>query len=367
MRRTLHWLTTAVAVLATTCATHRACHAQEREFGDATPYYEDDAWYDVSEWFDGNDYNPTDEAVGRLDDEEYDFAEPPEEETGTSDENDYSWYGYDADDENDWYYDYADYGYPYYSSWYDPEVVEEELVWYSRYYDTDNDGLYDAYASYSDVDGDGEYEDVDFYTFSDTGSQAQRAASSRDRPQAEAKDQQLSGTVQNTKTVQTRGGKRLVVQLKTSGGQTAVVDLGRAKSLQTQPEKGSQLQASGKMIKVGDKQVLLATRANFGGQDHNISRQGQEYTGTVTSTRRAKVRGQEHLIAELKTQQGRKFLADLGPASDVASKVSDGAKLTVTGVPVELKDRRVLVARAIEKDGQRTVVRQGLPTANNSR
>ena len=35
------------------------------EFGDNTPYYEDDAWYDVSEWFDGNDYNPTDEAIGR--------------------------------------------------------------------------------------------------------------------------------------------------------------------------------------------------------------------------------------------------------------------------------------------------------------
>lgn len=145
------------------------------------------------------------------------------------------------------------------------------------------------------------------------------------------------------------------------------MDLGRAKSLQSQPEKGSQLQATGKMMKVGDKQVLLATRAKFGGQDHNISRQGQEYTGTVTSTRRAKVRGQEHLIAELKTQQGKKFIADLGPASNVASKVSDGAKLTVTGVPVELKDRRVLVARAIEKDGQRTTIRQGLPKANNTR
>jgi len=36
---------------------------------------EDDAWYDISEWFDGNDYNPTDEAIGRWDDEIFSYED----------------------------------------------------------------------------------------------------------------------------------------------------------------------------------------------------------------------------------------------------------------------------------------------------
>jgi hypothetical protein len=38
------------------------------------PYYEDDAWFDISEWLDGNDYNPTDEIAGKWDDETYDWS-----------------------------------------------------------------------------------------------------------------------------------------------------------------------------------------------------------------------------------------------------------------------------------------------------
>jgi hypothetical protein len=34
------------------------------EWEEHTPYYEDDALLDVTEWLDGNDYNPTDERFG---------------------------------------------------------------------------------------------------------------------------------------------------------------------------------------------------------------------------------------------------------------------------------------------------------------
>ena len=58
--------------------------AAAEEVNRGTPYYEDDAWYDVSEWFDGNDYNPTDEVWFRWDDERYQAAD----DTGSDVDND---------------------------------------------------------------------------------------------------------------------------------------------------------------------------------------------------------------------------------------------------------------------------------------
>lgn len=65
------------AALSAAVALPITCVRADNEFGANTPFYEDDAWYDVSEWFDGNDYNPTDEAIGRWDDEVFAFAASP--------------------------------------------------------------------------------------------------------------------------------------------------------------------------------------------------------------------------------------------------------------------------------------------------
>src|SRR4051812_37629482 len=83
--------------------------AAAAEFGDNTPYYEDDAWYDVSEWFDGNDYNPTDEAWWRWDDETYQRSQ----DTGGDVDREHNSYGYNTKNSNDWFYDYYDYPYTY--------------------------------------------------------------------------------------------------------------------------------------------------------------------------------------------------------------------------------------------------------------
>ncbi|MCA9171482.1 MAG: hypothetical protein KDB23_27625, partial [Planctomycetales bacterium] len=109
-----------------------------------SPYYEDDAWYDVSEWFDGNDYNPTDEAIGRWDDETYDRADAL---TSSDTDNDIDWnasrYGYYDNDklsDNKWFYDYYDYGNLDYSDY------DDDGYWdyTANYYDYDNDGVYDS-------------------------------------------------------------------------------------------------------------------------------------------------------------------------------------------------------------------------------
>src|SRR5687768_5647545 len=104
--------------------------AYAAEFGDRSAYYEDDGLLDITEWFDGNDYNPTDEAWWRWDDETYQAAK----DTSGDRDND-GWYGYTARDDNDWYYDYYD-PYPY------------------SYYDYDNNDLYDYGSRYYDYDND---------------------------------------------------------------------------------------------------------------------------------------------------------------------------------------------------------------------
>jgi hypothetical protein len=59
--------------------------AADNEFGSNTSYYEDDGWLDVTEWFDANDYNPTDEKLGRWDDEAY----QADKDTGTDVDSDW--------------------------------------------------------------------------------------------------------------------------------------------------------------------------------------------------------------------------------------------------------------------------------------
>jgi len=82
----------------------------------SSAHYEDDAWYDISEWMDGNDYNPTDESVWRWDDEVYNAHED------TSDDWDNDVYGYDDDNTSDrWFYDYYDDNY---RSYYTDDVMK---------------------------------------------------------------------------------------------------------------------------------------------------------------------------------------------------------------------------------------------------
>ena len=174
------------------------------EFGDNTRYYEDDALLDIPEWFDGNDYTPTDEAWWRWDDETYSARQD------TSGDSDSEWYGYSTRDDDDWYYDYYDpYAYDYYD--YDDNDLYD---FGTRYYDYDNDGTYDAMVSYSDWDDDGIYEDYDYYSFTNLGSDKQQKQA-KDGAANESRQQQVSGKVQKTKMVKVRGALRDTIGKKT--------------------------------------------------------------------------------------------------------------------------------------------------------
>lgn len=322
------------------------------EFDNNTPYYEDDGWLDITEWFDGNDYNPTDETWWRWDDETYQAAQDM-----SSDRANDNWYGYTARDDNDWYYDYYD---PDLYSYYDYD--DNDLYEYgSRYYDYDNDGIYDAYASYSDWDGDGLYDDYDYFSFTDTSTDEQRKLA-KDQVAHESRQQKVTGKIQRTKLVQVRGGKQhmvVAIQPQEQNGQKEqllIVDLGRVDDLKDiNPKLGDQITVQGPKAQVGKRNIVLAKSFDLNGKMKEVVRNPRSITGKVLSTHETKLRGKEHLLAMVETTQkekSHKIAVDLGPADRLKMDIDKGSSLTFSGFPVKVQDKFLMMAQTVQMDDQ---------------
>lgn len=324
------------------------------EFGDNSPYYEDDAWYDVSEWFDGNDYNPTDEAWWRWDDETYNAAK---DTSGDADSD--TGYGYTDRDDNDWYYDYYDpYGYTYYDS-------GDGYSYGTHYFDYDKDGIYDGYTSFTDWNGDGIYEDYDYYSFNNAANQKQQQKVKDELP-TESRAQSVTGKIQRIKQVQVRrdkNAKNTVVEIQPTGtqdnqGKSLIVDLGKSDKLQDlNLKQGDSITVKGPRAQVGQKSIILARSLETGGKNLQIDRQSRQVSGKVVSTHKAKVRGQQHQMAIVDVPategfKGGKVAVDLGLADKLQVDLNKGSTLTFTGMPVKVKDKRLVVASSVQKGDQ---------------
>jgi len=326
------------------------------EWEESTRYYEDDAWYDVSEWFDGNDYNPTDEALTRWDNETWDASD---EMTDSDSDSDVDWsdadYGYYADNDDDWYYDYYDYGYADYGD-YD---YDDTFDYTASYYDYDDDGIYDAFASYTDTDGDGFYDDMNYYAFSDANSSnSDQAKKSMEDARQNQKSQRskmtsFTGTIKKAKKVKTPASTNVVAQLSdSSSGKTMLVDMGPADGFDEMPRIGQSVMAKGVPYKAGDKTVLLAQKLERNGATETIDRSGREYTGTIDKTLTSKIRGQEHTLAKVTTDTGKALLVDMGPSKSLKGDLNKGNSVTLKGPAVKVNNRLMLIATEVETNGK---------------
>lgn len=306
-------------------------HVVADEPADAGSRHEDDAWYDVSEWFDGNDYNPTDEAIGRWDDERFQYYDKQ-----TSNDNNNDIVTVDADEfyGEDW-----DDGYGVYADT-DRDGKYES---YSRYHDTDGDYLNDSYATYKDDDGDGMY---DTYKFSELGGKNKLAVLGSNVAQTtqrglSGKTVKVSGKITESKYVKRLGGLALMLNVQTTDNKSMWVDLGSNSAYQL--VKGDSLTVFGPISKAGNKQVLVATTIETQGQQRAVNRTGRKYSGTIQSKRVANVRGDKRTVAKIKTDDGKMLTVDMG-AVEQSGKYKQGDEVTVTGVPVKVGDRVVLIA-----------------------
>ncbi|MEO9593823.1 hypothetical protein [Rhodopirellula bahusiensis] len=294
---------------------------------------EDDAWYDVSEWFDGNDYNPTDEAIGRWDDEVFSY-----EDAHTS-----------GDSDNDQLIIPADtfYGEDYNESYVSYEDRDEDGTYErsTRYIDSDGDHLSDAYVTYDDKDGDGMYEN---YDYSELGSTSKNAVPPSKIAQSvkdglSGKRHEVTGTIRDRKTVQRGNEYSLMMQVKSQDGKDVWIDLGgHATGLQI--FKDDKATFFGPMVKRGEKEVLVVTAVDLPKHGmYKVERSGSQYSGVVESTKAATVRGEKHRVVKLKTKNGKMLTVDMGLESD-EKNISEGDEVSVTGVPVKIGDRVILIA-----------------------
>ncbi|MFN2427250.1 MAG: hypothetical protein ABR587_12475, partial [Candidatus Binatia bacterium] len=376
-----------VGVGAATLLTGRPLFAADWS-NESSPYYQEEGWLDISEWFDGNNYK--DDATWNNDT----FRDASAQGNDTA-------YGYSTRNDDDWFYDYYE---PAFYGTYD----QDNMFPYGAYYqDYDNDGSYDAVATYSDKNNDGTYDSYDYFTFSDSSDQQKHREKVKGQLPNESREQSATGAIEKMKQVDVRGGKHTVVQIQHQN-QPMLVDLGRASDLASMNLKnGDTITVTGPRSKIGDKAILLAQELRFKEQNKQISRERREFRATVVSTRRVKVRGADHLLAivdtnkpvgaqagqqpsqhagqlagqqagqmagQMASQQAGKMAGqmagqqagqqpaqqpaagmaraavDLGPASKLGMQVTDGSQITFTAVPVKVKNRQLLIAQTIQKN-----------------
>jgi hypothetical protein len=324
----------------------------EDDWVEDTPYYEDDAWYDISEWFDGNDYNPTDEVAGRWDDEVY----SAEDDTGSDQDND-TWYGYDtrAGDNNDnWFYDYYDY-FPY-SGERNTRRAQGNYNYTSAYYDFDGDGYYDAYSYGVDQDGDGRFDSVGYYSFNDAGRNGERQA--RKSSGNSSQVQQVSGTIERIKNVHVGNRQHILLEVRDEQGQNSFVDVGRGMKLKDVTlERGNHIDARGPKVKVGQRSVVIAQQITSEGRSTEIDRSGKTYRGEIAGTRTQRIRGVNRRLVILMNPETRtKRIVDLGPADKLNLDLQEGDQVSVTGVPVKIGNRRLVLANRINANDQQVSI-----------
>lgn len=90
-------------------------------------------------------------------------------------------------------------------------------------------------------------------------------------------------------------------------------------------------------------------------QQRAMKKQVKQVTGQVTKMKRVNIKGTDtqHQVVMLRTQQGGRVIADLGPAQNVSNlNIRQGTQLSVRGKVGRVSDRPVLFASQVRTDGR---------------
>ena len=245
-----------------------------------------------------------------------------------------------------WFYDYYNY-WP--SRYYSTEASAKTYGTAARYYDYDNDGIYESYGSYRDGDHDGRFDEFDRYDFTNS----ETKYSDDDSP-SDANRHSVIGKIDARKTAKVNGVDFLVVRIKNDDkdNNEFVVDLGPAdRWTEIKIDQGDSINATGPVERFGDKTVLMAETATIGKKEVKIERPLPSITGTVKEVKRFQVNDEEHSIVVVATDKGNQ-LVDLGPAETVKVTISPNEKIVVQGVPVRMHDHQVVLAERFGLGGQ---------------
>jgi hypothetical protein len=221
----------------------------------------------------------------------------------------------------------------------------------------------------------------------------------RERPQTStpsegrsraAREASIQGQVLRTKLVDVRGtsDKVLVALVKTDEGKQQIVDLGKPKSLRDlSVRSGDEIRAVGTSRRMGQRNVIFARRVTIDGTSANIERQRQRASGKsrlagykvagkarlsgwIVDTRKARLKNSsaEHLIAQVRSRNGRRVVVDLGPAEKARQldlQRNDG--IGIAGFELQVKERPVILALRVRSDaGEELNISRAPSDANRS-
>lgn len=261
-------------------------------------------------------------------------------------------YGYreGVRDADRFFYDYYSYTPTYYYGQRDADRYAGAV----RYFDSDNDGVYDYQSNYRDSDNDGaydQYDRVDFYRGSQTQAESVPAESD-EYALSDSRRYQVEGEIEVTKSAQVNGNDHLLIGLKQEGD-TLAIDLGPVDALRNQQVAvGQSIAASGPVEVIGEKRILIADYATINGRELAISRgAGPMISGSIVDVTTTRVGSSEHYLAVVETQDQRQ-LVDFGPVKGFKSELRPSTQVELQGVPVMANEHRVIMADQVRLGGE---------------
>ncbi len=266
-------------------------------------------WYDVTEWFSDSNADLGDEAIEKV----------PASERKVHPPNQYI----DRDDDGEY------------------EVMKQFL-------DGNADGKVDTVATYTDTNEDGTYDTVAYF------STLRGEAVGPDRILYQAMDMskysgsrsEVSGKVIDKNfVVKDTPLVEGVYKVRQSDGTEQLLTLGDDGGIQL--FQGDRVTAWGPVVKIGDKAILVAVEYQMDGQEIRSVHHGRKYSGVVQSADDTTVAGENHMIGKVQTKDGKILTVDV-PKSNRMSKFKPGQQVTISGVPVSVDDRTVLLAITVD-------------------
>ncbi|QDU87728.1 hypothetical protein Pla175_10940 [Pirellulimonas nuda] len=177
----------------------------------------------------------------------------------------------------------------------------------------------------------------------------------------------LSGEVVSMKRLDVRGTERQVAKIDSDRGEL-LIDLGPAEKFQRDLRKGDRVTATGMITQSPQgKQVMIVRTLKLGNDSSQVAgRESNErladkssVSGEIVSMQQATLRGEPRQLVTLKTDQGKRVIADLGAPDALDKSLKKGTQLTVHGAAVKAGDKVVLVAFEVESaNGDATRVRR---------
>lgn len=329
----------------------RRIERQEQRLNNRSQYYNSQAWSQLNPWITRNQVPAATRAVQAA------TAVANTAANAAAAVNAAGRYGYatggNPSSQTGWFYDYYSYSPTYYSTSSSDSPAYASAV---RYQDIDGDGVYDSVANFSDSSKSGKFDAYDRYDFAEIDQNNDKNNDGFPDSPVDSSRYTVSGKIETTKIAKVNGVESLVVKValaSASPNTPTIVDLGATTQWQSTSVKANDtLTATGPIEQIGDKTVMIAESVTVGqAKPITITRLSPTIKGEVVDVTQTQVKGMEHTLVVVNNGSDRQIV-DLGPTSALKFTVAPQTKLSVRGVPVQVRDHKIIMADFIDLNGQ---------------